>query len=151
MLCGGLLRTPGAAYILDAMRTVVPSFLVLAACGGKIYADDAAGAASTAPSPDDVPSSAMLIDPGEPSPSPTAPTCATCTTDAECGPGAGCVAVTPGAGFCSPGCTKEGFCTPDRVCRFVEDPAGESWYACVPRSAGCEPRPRAARVHAGTW
>ncbi len=150
MLYGGLPHTPGAAYILDAMRAVMPCFWVLSACGGKLYADDVAGAASTASSPDDAASSAVLIDPGEPTGSPTAPTCTTCTTDVECGPGAGCVAVAPGAGFCSPGCTKEGFCTPDRLCRFVKDPAGESWRACVPRVAGCESRPRAARVHAGT-
>ena len=37
----------------------------------------------------------------------------------------------------APGCNKEGYCTPDRVCVAVSDPSGRAWAACLPLS-GCE-------------
>jgi hypothetical protein len=66
-----------------------------------------------------------------------APPCTRCEADDECGgPDHACVALGS-AGFCAPGCSKDGFCTPDRVCTWVNDPAGRPWRACLPRVSAC--------------
>jgi hypothetical protein len=70
--------------------------------------------------------------------SPPAPICTPCTSDRACRrTGIGCVA-SVGGGYCAPACTKEGFCTPDRVCERVTNPAGQSWTACLPRRGRCD-------------
>lgn len=66
-----------------------------------------------------------------------APPCTRCDADNECGGlDHACVALGS-AGFCAPGCSKDGFCTPDRMCTWVNDPAGQPWRACLPRVSAC--------------
>jgi hypothetical protein len=63
--------------------------------------------------------------------------CEPCDANAACGgPQAACVA-SQGAPFCAPGCSKDGFCTPDRTCTWVTDPAGLRWRACLPQRDPC--------------
>lgn len=72
-------------------------------------------------------------------PQPAAPMCVPCTDDSVCADGPGKCAVSAGSssGICAPVCSKEGFCTPDRMCVPMSDASGKGWYACVLRGEGC--------------
>jgi hypothetical protein len=114
---------------------VAPAALV--ACGAAADLDDDA-VASSAPSSESAPPTAPFIVAfagGDASPTP--PACTFCTADDECGAGGACVAGVDGTGFCAPGCSKEGFGTPDRACSWVTDPVGHAWAACLARAGEC--------------
>jgi hypothetical protein len=124
------------------MRSAALVLSCLLACGGSISPEaseqtpearsDGSGAAPGAVATPSVPSF------GDEAPAArVAPPCTRCDADDQCG-GAdhACVALGS-AGFCAPGCSKDGFCTPDRVCTWVNDPAGQPWRACLPRVSEC--------------
>ena len=63
--------------------------------------------------------------------------CIACSANDNCGEaGTACVVRDAGGSYCAPGCNKEGYCTPDRVCTRVSDATGLAWAACVP-IGGC--------------
>lgn len=138
-----------------SLAVALATLVVLASCGGKLDLDDSTDGASPlvarAPvQPGDAAPGAPSFVLGEPSAPHAPPTCIPCKADADCGKGDGCVASLSETPFCSPGCSKEGFCSPDRLCRYVGSPTGLSWRACVPRDR-CEVPARAVSIHAGTW
>lgn len=117
----------------------------LAACGGVTAADEPAASRLDAGEPPGVPS---FGDAGVTMHAPVA--CERCSTNAECGGQAACVA-SVGAAFCAPGCSKDGFCPSDRTCSWVHGPDGQTWRACLPDHDPCGPILVMPRDHAGTW
>jgi len=107
---------------------VTLALLGAAACGGATDIGDGTPGATTQTEGSGVPSFGAPV-----AAQPLA--CTACTSDRECGDRAACV-VAGGGGFCAPGCTKEGFCTSDRVCRSVSGASGVAMRACLPRG-GC--------------
>ncbi len=106
------------------------SFAVLPGCGGRVATEEGAGV--------DAGAREVLLGAGDAAFVPPAPVCIKCAADGDCGgPGMACVATPGGGGYCAPGCTKEGFCTPERDCTIVSSPSGETWKACVPTGGGC--------------
>ncbi len=115
-------------------RALAASIVVACAgltCGGAT--DIGEGLPRPAPSEDggDVPA---FADGASAAAQPVA--CTACRLDAECSEHEACVAYATGDGYCAPGCTKEGFCTSDRTCRWVRSMTGAVIRACVPRG-GC--------------
>ncbi|HEY8040255.1 MAG TPA: hypothetical protein VIF15_10705 [Polyangiaceae bacterium] len=125
------------------MRSVTAVACVLAAallaCGGAVASDPAADGGA----PPEIPA---FGDGGVTALPPAV--CTPCPDDGKCGPQVGCFARGSGAGTCEPGCSKDGFCTPDRTCAWVKDLAGQAWRACVPKNDTCAP---IALPHAGRW
>ncbi|MDP9150408.1 MAG: hypothetical protein M3O36_10775 [Myxococcota bacterium] len=64
--------------------------------------------------------------------------CLPCAANADCRNRGACATEgdAGGGGQCATGCTKEGFCLPGQVCKWVSDPLGATWRACLP-SEGC--------------
>ncbi len=66
--------------------------------------------------------------------------CVPCAANADCANNGACAteADAGGVGRCAIGCTKEGFCLPGQVCKWVSDPLGATFRARFPQ-AGCSP------------
>jgi hypothetical protein len=102
----------------------------IAACGGIVAAPDEAQVVADAQAP-------SLLGDRDAAVVHLPVPCLSCSVSRDCGsPQIGCVA-SEGAPYCAPGCSKEGFCTADRTCTWVADPAGVTWHACLPYANPC--------------
>src|SRR5207248_556352 len=119
--------------LATSLAIIVPA--VLLACGAATDDHQGPPKGTTPAASSAAPPFVVLGGDASPPPSRRIP----CNADKSCeSPGTACVASAGGRGYCAPGCNKEGYCTPDRVCRSATDTAGLSWKACLPLAADCD-------------
>jgi hypothetical protein len=121
-----------AAGVLGTARWI--AVLCCVGCGGISRPEGVDDALVAAPGPADPSGSTFVFADG------AAPRvdCTACRGPSDCAANELCVppASGLGAGLCAPGCTKEGFCASDRVCRSFPGVVGQAdLRACVPLRA----------------